>query len=286
MPPVKIFVDSHFRRDGSFSNFSFQLPRPFDVQKQFKAMVDQVHIPHTFPTITGNNRALYLDEEYADPANPPARIQRQRKVLLAEGQYSGDQLATELQTKLQTGTNIPGGTYTVSFDADQGKLSFAIAGGSAVVRLLPMEFLLRDPSYFTDFLGAAFIPHDDAGSVIGLFGDARRAFAHTDTSAMVLGHISALPFHVLYLHCDQGLGTGEDAIGPRGNGTILRSIPVSTSYGMMLHDLSLNPHDYTLIHKGQVQTFRFRLADGYGRDVPLEQPFSFSILLTPVDELE
>ena len=120
MPPVKIFVDSHFRRDGSFSNFSFQLPRPFDVQKQFKAMVDQVHIPHTFPTITGNNRALYLDEEYADPANPPARIQRQRKVLLAEGQYSGDQLATELQTKLQTGTNIPGGTYTVSFDADQG----------------------------------------------------------------------------------------------------------------------------------------------------------------------
>ena len=78
MPPVKIFIDSAFRRDGSFSNFNFQLPRPFDVQKQYKAMVDQIHIPHTFPTITANNnRALYLDEEYADPANPPARIQRQ-----------------------------------------------------------------------------------------------------------------------------------------------------------------------------------------------------------------
>ena len=200
-------------------------------------MVDQVHIPHTFPTITANNRALYLDEDYEDAANPPARILRQRKVLLTEGQYSGDQLATELQAKLQAGTNIPGGTYTVTFDSDQGKLSFAIAGGSAVVRLLPMEFLLRDRAYFTDFLGAALIPHDDAGSVIGLFGDARRAFAHTDTSAMTLGHISALPFHVLYLHCDQGLGTGEDAIGPRGNGPILRSIPVTTAYGQMLHDL-------------------------------------------------
>ena len=196
MPPVKIFIDSHFRRDGSFSNFSFQLPRPFDVQKQFKAMVDQIHIPHTFPTITAK-RALYLDEDYEDVANPPARIQRQRKVLLTEGQYSGDQLATELQSKLQAGTNIPGGTYTVTFDADQGKLGFAITGGSAVVRLLPMEFLLRDPSYFTGFLGETVVQHDDAGSVIGLFGDARRAFAHTDTSAMVLGHISALPFHVL-----------------------------------------------------------------------------------------
>ena len=286
MPPVKIFIDSAFRVSGSFSNFTFQLPRPLDVQKQYRAMVDQVHIAHTFPTITANNRALYLDEEYEDPQNPPARITRQRKVLLPERQFSGDQLATQLQTALQTGTNIPGGTYTVTFDSDQGKLSFSIAGGSAVVRLLPMEFLLRDPSYFTGYLGESVVEHDDAGSVIGLFGNVRKAFAHTDSAPLVLGHMSALPFHILYLHCDQGLGGFEDAIGPRGNGTILRSIPVTTAWGQMLHDLSLNPHDYTLINKGQLQTFKFRLTDKYGRDIPLEQPFSFSILLTPVDELE
>ena len=75
-------------------------------------------------------------------------------------------------------------------------------------------------------------------------------------------------------------------MGPRGNSTILRSIPVTSVYGQMLHDLSLNPHDYTLVHKGQLNTFRFRLADKFGRDVPLDQPFSFSILLDPVDELE
>jgi hypothetical protein len=32
--------------------------------------------------------------------------------------------------------------------------------------------------------------------------------------------------------------------------------------------------------------FRFRLADKFGRDIVLDQPFSFSILLEPVDELE
>ena len=286
MPPVKIFVDSAFRVSGSFSNFTFQLPRPLDVQKQYRAMVDQVHIAHTFPTITANNRALYLEEEYEDPQNPPARITRQRKVLLPERQFSGDQLATQLQSALQTGTNIPGGAYTVTFDSDQGKLSFAIAGGSAVVRLLPMEFLLRDPSYFTGYLGESVVEHDDAGSVINLFGNVRKAFAHTDSAPLVLGHMSALPFHILFLHCDQGLGGFEDAIGPRGNGTILRSIPVTTAWGQMLHDLSLNPHDFTQINKGQMQTFKFRLTDKHGRDIPLDQPFSFSILLTPVDELE
>jgi hypothetical protein len=34
MPPVKLFISSEFKRDGSFSNFSFQLPRPVDIGKQ------------------------------------------------------------------------------------------------------------------------------------------------------------------------------------------------------------------------------------------------------------
>ena len=64
MPPVKLFISSEFKRDGTYSNFSFQLPRPVDVGKQYRAMVDQIHIPHVFPTITANNRALYFEEVY------------------------------------------------------------------------------------------------------------------------------------------------------------------------------------------------------------------------------
>ena len=285
MPPVKLFVSSEFKQDGSFSNFSFQLPRPVDVGKQYRAMVDQIHIPHTFATITGNNRALYFDEEFDNDQDGNSEL-RQRKVLLTEGNYSGDQLAAELQSKMQTGTNFTGATFTVSFSADQGKLSFRVTGGFAVVRLLPMEYLINNPAYFTGYLGEGVADHDDCGSVIGLHGNARAPFVYTATGPTTLGHISVLSHHVLYLHCDQGLGTGEDSVGPRGNGTILRSIPVTSVYGQMLHDLSLNPHDYTLVHKGQLNTFRFRLADKFGRDIPLDQPFSFSILLDPVDELE
>ena len=110
--------------------------------------MDQIHIPHVFATITGNNRALYFEED----DNSLSEV-RQRKVLLAEGNYSGDQLAAELQSKMQTGTFLTGTTYAVTFDADQGKLSSRVTGGFAVVRLLPMEYLINNPACFTAFWG-------------------------------------------------------------------------------------------------------------------------------------
>ena len=83
-----LFISSEFKRDGSYSDFSFQLPRPIDVSKSYRAMVDQIHVPHVFPTITSNNRALYFEEVSSTPS-----VFQQRKVLLDEGNYSGDQLA-------------------------------------------------------------------------------------------------------------------------------------------------------------------------------------------------
>ena len=92
-------------------------------------------------------------------------------------------------------------------------------------------------------------------------------------------HVSILPFHVIYLTCGFGLGTNEDSVGPRGGNSILRSIVVNTGFGNMIHDMLQNPFDYTSLEAGQLTTFEFGLRDVFGRDLPLEQPFSFSILL-------
>ena len=145
-----------------------------------------------------------------------------------------------------------------------------------------MRYLLKNPSAAALFQVG---DHDDAGQVIGLDGD--EIYGPIAAGTPITGtHISTLPFHQLYLHCDQGLGTAEDAVGPNGNGTCLRCIPVTTGYGQMLHDLSLNPHDFTLVQRGQIQVFKFRLTDKRGRDVILTQSFSFSIILAALDEFE
>ena len=235
-------------------------------------------------TISSGNSCVYFEEVYDNSQGD--RVTRQRKITLAEKQYNISTLAAELQLRFNAGTFLPGSPYTWTFDADQGKLSVQVAGASAnsVARLLPMEFLQANPAYFTGFYGETVGYFDSADLIIGL--TQQIALAHTDTSPTQLQHVSMNPYHILYLHCDQGMGSGEDSISVMGNSTVLRSIPVTSGYGSMLHDDSLNGHDYTLVYPGQMQTFKFRLADVYGRPVPLSMPFSFSILLEAVDELE
>ena len=285
MPPTKIFIDSAFRKDGTNSNFSFGLPRPVEINKQYKCYIDQVHVAHTWTTvIAGINSCVYLEEVYDNSSGD--RVTRQRKITLEAKQYTISTLAAQLQSKFNAGTFLSGSPYSWTFDAEQGKLSVQVAGASAnsVARLLPMDFLQKNPAYFTSFYGETVGFHDSADLIIGL--TQQIALAHTDTSPTQLEHVSMNPYHILYLNCDQGLGTGEDSIGVMGNSTVLRSIPVTSGYGSMLHDDSLNGKDFTLVYPGQMQTFKFRLADVYGRDVPLSMSFSFSILLEAVDELE
>ena len=279
MPP------SAFRKDGTNSNFSFGLPWPIEINKQYKCYIAEAHVPHVWTTIISNyNSCVYLEEVYDNSSGD--RVTRQRKITLEAKQYTIATLAAQLQSKFNAGTFLPGSPYTWTFDADQGKLSVQVAGASAnsVARLLPMEFLRTNPAYFISFYGEAVGYVDSADLIIGL--TQQIALAHTDTSPTQLEHVSMNPFHILYLHCDSGLGTGEDSIGVMGNSTALRSIPVTSGYGSMLHDDSLNGKDFTVVYPGQMQTFRFRLADVYWRPIPLSMPFSFSIILEAVDELE
>ena len=142
MPPTKIFIDSAFRKDGTNSNFSFGLPRPVEINKQYKCYIDQVHVPHVWTTvIAGMNNCLYIEEVYDNSSGD--RVTRQRKITLEAKQYTISTLAAQLQSKFNANTFLPGSPYSWTFDAEQGKLSVQVAGASAnsVARLLPIEFL-------------------------------------------------------------------------------------------------------------------------------------------------
>ena len=54
--------------------------------------------------MTASNRALYLEETYADVQRPGQTMTRQRKVLLDINNYDGTALATEAAAKMNTGT--------------------------------------------------------------------------------------------------------------------------------------------------------------------------------------
>ena len=272
MVPNKIFFDSNLRASGTHANFSYQLPQSVTIGKPHKIMIDQFHCPHVWTTIHSQNRALYFREV--------GTHDRQHRILLNEGQYDGDQLALEVMTRLNNAATNPHQSYTVTFDPDQGKLLFDVSSG--VSRIYSMRHLRNNPGLFLGHNFEQVGHYDDCGAVIGVH-DGVLDIDQTPTAGT---HIHVQGYDTIYLHCSAGLSNQESAQSTRGNSSVLRSIPIHTMYGQMIHDVSLNPFDHTLIRKGELATFKFELRDKYGHFVSLDQPFAFSMLLSPVDPFE
>ena len=58
-------------------------------------------------------------------------------------------------------------------------------------------------------------------------------------------------------------------MGPRGEQTIIKKIPVSSEFGYMIIDRSYSQRDYLECGKTTIRTLEFNLKDSQGRFVPL-----------------
>ena len=273
----KVFLDSRFRDGGTFANFQTTLATPVTHPK-CRAYIDQIHIPMLFPTILENARHIYIDESWtANGAN-----QRKRKIALTVGNYDLETLGAELQTQLRANTFFPASLYTVTHNDSTGKLTISISNGgeNPNINIWSMQYLKAHRDLWVDSHSnqvGVLVDDDDCYTALGFTMDGLTPIIAT-SPLTGNAHVSILPYHTLYLTCDFGLGSNEDSVGPRG-GNILRSIVVNTSFGNMIHDQLQNPFDYVSLEAGQLRTFSFALRDTFGREVPLQQGFSFSILL-------
>ena len=117
----RIVIDSRFKtRDSlSHSDFRAQLPYPCTLPRGTDLYCDAVSLSHCWSTvIAGKNDRLYLRETVVGSSGSP----HERIITLAPGLYNEVELKAELQTKLQTGTNLPS-VYTVGLS--DGKLTVA-----------------------------------------------------------------------------------------------------------------------------------------------------------------
>ena len=273
----KVFLDSRFRDGGSHANFQTTLKTPI-LHPRCRAYLDQINIPNVFPTIHSNNANLYIMESWV--TGGATGHTRKRKIPLTIGNYDIQSLGAELQTQLNANTFFPAGNaYTVTSSTSLGKLTIAVAGGnSPEAAIWSMAYLKANPwqDAFSNQVGT-FVADDDCYAALGFTDD---GITNVTVASPQTGnaHVSIIPFHTLYLINDFGLGYNDSSFGPRG-GNILRSIVVNTGFGAMIHDQLQNPFDYVPLEAGQLTSFGFALRDVHGRDVPLHQGFSFSILL-------
>ena len=107
--PRRIYIDSRHRTSGTGSEFTYDLPGGgIEVPNHTIGFVGSVLLPNVFTTIHSKNNRLYLAEEVF-PDN------FEKTILLAEGNYSGEQLAKHLKDSMNAHTSLAT-AYEVVYD--------------------------------------------------------------------------------------------------------------------------------------------------------------------------
>jgi hypothetical protein len=160
--------------------------------------------------------------------------------------------------------------YTVDYLTARGTLRIQLgtAGAAdATARFrLPSEDELASASWKTaNWTGTA---DNYSTSDLDTMGDLLRLPSVSTTTTIVeTGLLDISPVHCLYLHCD--LPT-FDTIGPKGEADIVQRVPVTTSFGYVLHYIANGAsEEFFPLGKLSFQEMNFRLTNVHNKVVDL-----------------
>ena len=79
--------------------------------------------------------------------------------------------------------------------------------------------------------------------------------------------LDLLSIHNIYMHCPN-LGH-FNSIGPRGENSIIKEIPVSSGFGYLIIDSVVAPHDKMDVSRQNIKTIHITLKDVSGNVIDL-----------------
>jgi hypothetical protein len=235
-----------------------------------------VHIPNVFATIDLHNRYLYVEESVLG-------VSTKRRMALTEGIYDATTLPTHLASVLNAGTQLTANSYSVTYNALNGRLSIATSDADNTFYLWAREALeegLWNPA--NDGAIPIYSVFEDCYDVLG-FSGTTTFIGSLNAPAVGNAAINVVPYHTLYIH--SSLGTQGDSVGPMGSSSVIRTVCLDQPPGRYVHDRSSSPYDYVTVSKGQIRQFDIRLTDWRGRPVPINSSWSFSLIFVGDDEL-
>ena len=134
----KIYFDTKFKTidSASTSNFKVELPETLYFENNTVFYVDDIGISHSWWTVEAFNENLYIRV-----INKTSGTNYDYIIGLTTRNYTGTEIATEIQTKLTTHVN--GGPWTVSYSNSTNTLKIITTNGDHQFRILtPTELKL------------------------------------------------------------------------------------------------------------------------------------------------
>jgi hypothetical protein len=271
LPLKKIYIDTRFKTGDSISNSNFKVDLPTTVYWPDNTVyfIDDVCIPHSWHTIEKdvNDKLYVFIKNKAFPADDVRNIQM--IITIPYGNYSGADLATELQTKLSTllavsynarRNNI---TITTGFEDQEFKVMTDSDVRTKLNDIFELTYDVNNPQTINDVLRNA-----DGSSIF-----------YDSTNPYVSGALDLHLIRNIYMHSPNL--TSFNTVGPLGENTIIKKIPVTSEYNSVIFDQVMTSNDYIDCSRQTWQRLEFQLRDAKGNTINLHgSHMSFSIIMS------
>jgi len=276
----KVYIDSRFRTNDSVSNsdFKFELIEALVLGDNTVCYVDDISIPHTWRTIETYNNKFYIilrttvvNADTTETYNWFPYV-----ITIPEGNYDGYRLASALQELLNSiEINF---IFEVKYNTATGsiKIEETTQKGSRNAFAVPSDYNIKDwfynhPEYSWKNIDNVYV-YPDNNNLQSINGVLR----NTEIIPLILssmydtyesGFIDLLNIHNIYIHCPN-LGH-FNSIGVRGESTIIKKVPVSSSFGYLIIDTVVSPHDKMDVSRQTVKKIHITLKDVSGNVINL-----------------
>jgi hypothetical protein len=281
LPVKKIYIDTKYKtRDSvSNSNFKFELPETLLFPENSVFYIDDVCIPNSWFLVEENvNDKLYvfLSEKIPDPDNG---VLAYRIVSIAGGNYNGADLSTEIQEKLRASfvSTVYPNAFTTTYNARKNNLTITTGFSN-------LKFKLLTASDLSSKLNNTWIgPNYDTGhaqDMNEILGNEEGSSPFYDVFApYTSSYLKLQSIRNIYIH-SPNLGT-YSTIGPQGERTIIKKVPVSSNQNEMIFDQVLTGNDFSDCSRMTLKTLEFQLKDGRGSYINFHgSNLSFSIIFS------
>ena len=247
---MRFYIDSRHRSSGSSdSDFSVTLSKPQEFKPDTVGVVEQVILSNTFETITtGVNDKLYVRESVSG-------VLTDTVLVIQAGSYTPASIASTVSVLL----NSLNGTYTCTVASTGNKLiitnTYTFPDHAEILtREQLVNQSLNPPWTGTGVNTLNYKDTADACAVIGLMSGTGGVYS---TQMLLTKFVSLQPYRVLYLHSHFA---SSDSLGPLGQTTIIRCIPVTGVAGDVIAERHASGAE-TLLMPTTLSSMHFSLRD-------------------------
>jgi len=266
-----MYLDTKFKTpdSNSTSDFKVELPETLYFENNSVFYVDDIGISHSWYTVEDFNENLYVQV-----INKTSGTKYPYIIGLTNKNYTGTEIATEIQQKLTT--HVIGGPWTVSYTNSTNTLKIITTNGDHQFRILtPTE--LKTGMYNTFTLSYDKSNPHDCNEILSNLDKVSKICDNLNPYES--GYLNMQPIRNLYLHSST-LGN-YNSIGPDGCQTIIKKIPVTSDYNIMIFDQCVLYNDYNDCSQQTIKSLDFQLKTSRGDIAPLHGvDMSFSIVFS------